>query len=83
MKMDGVPVEFKVATIFIPIIALLPIPLTITLPSIEFINSTIFLKSLLIKLDNFKIELPCIFMLFLATFIISNFEFKIVFLIIF
>jgi len=32
MKIDGVPVEFNVATILEPIIALFPIPLTITLP---------------------------------------------------
>ena len=33
-KTDGVPVEFKVAEIFIPIIALLPIPVIMTLPLI-------------------------------------------------
>jgi hypothetical protein len=66
MKIEGVPVEFKVATIFIPIIALLPIPLTITLPLIEFINSTELLKSLLMKFDNSKIEFPWLMILFLA-----------------
>ena len=56
MKIEGVPVEFKVATIFIPIIALLPIPLTITLPLIECINSTVFLKSSFIKFVNCRID---------------------------
>jgi hypothetical protein len=32
MKIDGVPVEFKVATILLAIIALLPIPVIITRP---------------------------------------------------
>ena len=35
IKSEGVPVEFKVATILFPIIALFPIPVTTTLP-LEF-----------------------------------------------
>ena len=57
MKTAGEPVEFNVATIFIPIIALFPIPVTIIRPLIELKNSTQFLKSSSMYLDKFLIEL--------------------------
>ena len=34
MKMAGVPVEFSVATIFCPMMALLPMPVTMMRPSV-------------------------------------------------
>jgi hypothetical protein len=37
---EGVPVEFRVATILFAIIALLPMPVIITLPLELYINST-------------------------------------------
>ena len=43
--MEGVPVELKVATIFWAIMALLPIPVTITLPSERRISLTALSKS--------------------------------------
>ena len=36
MKMAGVPVEFSVATIFCPMMALFPIPVTIMRPSVAW-----------------------------------------------
>src|SRR5690554_247302 len=45
MKMEGVPVEFKVATIFCPICALFPIPVMINLPFDEKIAFTASEKS--------------------------------------
>ena len=45
IKIAGVPVELKVATILVAILALLPIPVTITLP-LEFkINLMAFQNS--------------------------------------
>ncbi|OQA05370.1 MAG: hypothetical protein BWY67_02146 [Bacteroidetes bacterium ADurb.Bin397] len=45
MKTAGVPVELRVATIFCAIMALLPIPVIITLPSEKCINFTLSIKS--------------------------------------
>jgi hypothetical protein len=45
MKMEGVPVEFKVATILEAMRALFPIPEMITLPSERLMHSTALEKS--------------------------------------
>jgi hypothetical protein len=47
MKTAGVPVELKVATSFCAIMALFPMPLTITLPPEAIISFTVSGKSLL------------------------------------
>src|SRR5690242_16413536 len=49
MKTEGVPVEFRVATIFCAITALLPIPLTTRRPLQFTIAWTAFSKSSLMK----------------------------------
>ena len=50
IKIDGVPVEFKVEDIFIPIIALFPIPETTILPLI-FDKNLIISSKLLSKVS--------------------------------
>lgn len=44
MKIAGVPVEFSVATILFPMIALFPMPVTMTRPLLLMINSAIVAK---------------------------------------
>jgi len=44
IKIAGVPVEFSVATIFWQMMALFPIPVTITLPLADRIRRTHFIK---------------------------------------
>ena len=55
IKMEGVPVELKVATIFCAMMALFPIPVTITLPSHCRMVDTTFSKSSLIFFATFNI----------------------------
>ncbi|MNY74771.1 hypothetical protein D3C86_2138770 [compost metagenome] len=55
--MEGVPVELKVATIFCAIMALLPIPVTITRPLLSIIKSTTLTKSSFTFLIKPKIAL--------------------------
>jgi hypothetical protein len=52
MKMDGVPVELRLATSFAPMMALFPIPVTMTLPFAFNIRSTHRTKSSLMLPDN-------------------------------
>jgi hypothetical protein len=52
--MEGVPVELRVETILVPILALLPIPVIITRPFLEKMVSTAFEKSLLMKFSRFS-----------------------------
>ena len=54
--MAGVPVELNVATIFCAILALLPIPVTITLPFDFKISSTALIKSSVTELLKFLID---------------------------
>src|SRR5690606_38046707 len=53
-KIEGVPVEFRVATIFCAIMALLPIPVIITRPFIAKISFTTLTKSSSILSVNFR-----------------------------
>ena len=80
MKTEGVPVEFNVATIFDPIIALLPIPLTITLPDDEWIFLIAFSKSAVRYLCKFNIAFPWFTKLSFAIFKILSIDFNLVFL---
>ena len=57
MKIEGEPVELRVAETFIPIIALLPIPVIIILPLIFAKKSIISSKFLSKELLSFSIEL--------------------------
>ena len=80
MNIEGVPVEFNVATILLPIIALLPIPLTITLPFEDCIFFTAFSKSCVRNLCKFNIAFPWFLKLFMAISKILSFDFNLVFL---
>ena len=80
MKIEGVPVELNVATILEPIIALFPIPLTITLPLEDCIFFTAFSKSVVKNLCKFNIAFPWFVKLSFAIFKIFSFEFNLVFL---
>ena len=54
IKIDGVPVEFRVATIFEAMMALFPIPEIITLP-LECLN----MQSTALEKSSFKREPKC------------------------
>ena len=60
-KYDGVPVDDKVAAIFLPIRPDLPIPVMITLPLQEYKSSIALSKLSPILSINFKIESASIF----------------------
>ena len=70
IKIEGVPVELNVATIFCPIIALLPIPVTITLPFIFEIKCTVSTKSSLINFFNWLTASASISSVLIASFLI-------------
>ena len=56
IKIDGFPVELKVAAILLAIFALLPTPDIINLPFDLYIKSTASVKSLVNWLDNWEID---------------------------
>ena len=58
---ERVPVLFKVATIFLPTIPDFPIPLTISLPLVQQIKSTMVLKWLSTRSTSFKMPSASIF----------------------
>jgi len=66
MNMAGVPVEFKVAAIFVAIIALFPIPETITLPFDEIIQFTALANPSSISVDKWLIAALSVSIVFLA-----------------
>src|SRR5690606_4882945 len=74
---EGVPVEFKVATIFLPMWALLPIPVTINLPLVLKIAFTAFSKSSVKSAIALIIALLSASKVFFAVFNMLKFLFKI------
>lgn len=80
IKMEGVPVEFKVATIFVAMFALLPIPVTITLPLDWYIYSTAPANSSFTKWARFAIALLSVSIVCLAMEMILSGLFKILML---
>ena len=77
IKTEGVPVEFKVATILLAIMALLPIPVIITRPLDWYISWVAFAKSSFNKLDKLAIALLSIFIVSLAVLMIESVILKI------
>jgi hypothetical protein len=71
MKIAGVPVEFKVATILLAIMALLPIPVIITLPLDWYINWVACAKSSSNKFDKLEMALLSKLMVFFAVLMID------------
>ena len=66
MNMAGVPVEFKVAAIFVAIIALFPIPETITRPFDETIQFTASTNPSLTRVDKWSIAALSVSIVLLA-----------------
>ena len=66
MKIAGVPVEFNVATIFVAIMALFPIPEIITRPFDSIIQFTTFAKSSVRRLERCAMASRSVSMVFFA-----------------
>ncbi|GGF68992.1 hypothetical protein GCM10011397_09960 [Wenyingzhuangia marina] len=74
IKIEGVPVEFRVATILVAIAALFPIPVMITLPLVLRIHFIAFSKFESINLVKLAIALLSRSIVFLAIESISLFK---------